>query len=62
MNVTGDSDALTADVLLQTGQPAQDGPEGQECSIWTLEYSLRWDQGLWRIDSARLPQGPPIAC
>ena len=62
MNVTGESDALTADVLLQAGQPAQDGPEGQERSIWTLEYSLRWDQGLWRIDSARLPQGPPIAC
>ena len=62
VNVTGDSDALTADVLLQTAQPAQAGPQGQECSFWTLEYSLRWDQGLWRIDSARLPQGPPTAC
>lgn len=50
-------------VELQTEQSAQNGPQGQTCSVWWLRYTLQQvGAGLWQIDRAELPEGDPVAC
>ena len=53
---------LAAFVRLRTIQAAKDGPEGQTCSDWALEYVMQWDGSIWRIADSTTPQGPPSAC
>ncbi|WP_168796542.1 S1C family serine protease [Arthrobacter echini] len=60
--VTGEGDVLLADVELRTEQSAADGPEGQECSIWTNRYQMEWDGTAWRIAQVTRPAGPPVEC
>jgi serine protease Do len=57
--VTSEGSGLTAVVRLRTSQDAQDGPDGQSCSEWVLEYSMEWDGKIWRIANSDTPQGPP---
>lgn len=61
LRTSGTEDAITAEVLIETVQDAQYGPEGQTCSQWDMEYSMVWSEGFWQIDAATL-LADPIAC
>jgi serine protease Do len=56
------SGRLVAAVRLITEQAAEDGPSGQTCSIWRLDYSMVLTAGVWHISKAKLPSGRPTAC
>lgn len=56
-----DETADTADVRFVTRQDPLDGPEGQECTIWHLRYTMRMDSGTWLIDEAKNLE-PPTDC
>lgn len=51
----------TADVAFQTNQAAENGPEGQTCTLWQVRYTMRIDAGFWTIDRATNRQ-PPQPC
>ncbi len=40
--------------FVRTEQDAADGPDGQTCSIWPLNYTLVWNGDEWLIDKATL--------
>lgn len=40
--------------FVRTEQGAADGPDGQTCSIWPLNYTLVWNGDEWLIDKATL--------
>ncbi|GAB3267858.1 hypothetical protein GCM10027562_34410 [Arthrobacter pigmenti] len=61
-SVSGQEDALTVRVHLQTVQDAEDGYEQQTCSDWTIDYTMTWDGVAWRIADDSLPAGSPTAC
>jgi serine protease Do len=60
--VSGEEDTLLADVDLRTIQDAADGPHGQTCSDWKIQYTMQWDGLSWRIAGSSLPLGDPTAC
>ncbi|MFC5268148.1 S1C family serine protease [Kribbella qitaiheensis] len=53
---------LLATVRLRTEQSAEDGPSGQTCSIWPLDYSMVLTAGVWHIGKAKLTSARPTAC
>ncbi len=60
-NAIVDGDTATIEVTFRSRQSPDLGPNGQECSLWTLSYSLiREDR--WRIDAARNIGNSPEAC
>lgn len=57
--------SFDADVVFQTEQRSDLGPDGQECSNWAMTYTIRPDGDSFRIDAATLmdTDGPnPEAC
>jgi hypothetical protein len=50
-----------ARAVLQTVQDAEDGPSGQTCSIWLLNYRMKLVGGQWLIDNAKA-RTDPSAC
>lgn len=60
LDVTGTGDALTAQTLVRTSQASQDGPEGQTCSIWSLDYAMVRDgqRGIWLVDDVTMREDP----
>lgn len=58
--VTGTGDTLTAQTQVRTTQSGEDGPDGQICSVWDLDYTVvRDDQrGIWLIDEVTAPTDP----
>ena len=58
----GPGDRLVVATLLRTEQDAADGRDGQTCSDWWLDYTMRLISGIWRIDKAKLPGARPTAC
>ncbi|MET4137237.1 S1C family serine protease [Pseudarthrobacter sp. PvP090] len=61
-DVTTSGAEVIAAVRLRTVQDPADGPAGQACSDWALEYVMQWDGTIWRIADSYTPQGPPSAC
>lgn len=48
----------TAVVSFTSRQDPEFGRNGQECTRWHLEYTLRMDSGYWRIDAAKNLETP----
>lgn len=61
-NLVRSGPTLTADVRLRTTQLPEDGPDNQTCSNWTIRYGMVLEGGIWHIDSATTPWGPPQPC
>lgn len=59
--VTGTGTTRQAQVSLVTRQASADGPDGQVCSTWHLDYRMVAVDGMWRIDHAR-SMSKPQAC
>ena len=55
---TGD----TVEVRFTSLQDASAGVDGQECSEWSMTYTLVQQGGRWLIDGARPHPGSPSAC
>jgi hypothetical protein len=53
---------LQVSTILQTEQAASEGPDGQTCSRWPLDYAMVLQAGVWHIDKAQLHGAKPIAC
>lgn len=47
-----------ADVVFRSTQDPAYGPRGQRCTMWSLQYTLRIDAGIWRIERARSQEDP----
>ena len=56
-------DVLTdwAEVTFRSQQASEFGPEGQTCTSWRVKYTLRLDEGYWRIEGAE-DLGSPQPC
>ncbi len=50
-----------ARVVLVTRQDAEQGHEGQTCSVWTIDYTMVNVGGIWLIDKAKAA-AEPAAC
>lgn len=63
-DVNGFDSAYTAQVVLQTQQAAMDGPDGQTCSNWSMQYELIPRDGKFYITEAKSldPGGVPATC
>lgn len=61
-NLLRSGSTLTADVRLRTIQLPEDGPDNQTCSNWTIRYGMVFEGGIWHIDTAKTPWGPPQPC
>ncbi|MGB8020862.1 MAG: S1C family serine protease [Candidatus Nanopelagicales bacterium] len=48
----------TAEVSFTSRQDPEFGRDGQQCTKWHLEYTLRMDSGYWRIDAAKTLETP----
>lgn len=61
--VTGSGDSLTAETWVRTTQAAEEGPDGQTCSWWALDYTLVPDEErrIWLIDGVT-PRQEPSSC
>lgn len=59
VNRTGDT--AVARTALQTKQDADQGPNGQTCSIWMINYRMKLVDGQWLIDHAET-KAPASAC
>lgn len=59
VNRTGDT--AIAETTLWTEQNAEDGPDGQTCSIWLINYTMQLVEGQWLIDEAKT-RTAPSAC
>ncbi|WIG17449.1 S1C family serine protease [Kocuria rosea] len=59
-DVTGAGDTLTARTWVRTEQSATDGPDGQTCSWWALDYTMVPDEerGIWLIDEVSSREDP----
>ncbi|MGA8978281.1 MAG: S1C family serine protease [Pedococcus sp.] len=55
-------DAAIVEVALRTEQDARDGYKGQDCSIYSLTYSMERQGAGWLIDHASNAAGSPRAC
>jgi S1-C subfamily serine protease len=53
---------LQVSTILQTEQAASEGPGGQTCSRWPLDYAMVLQAGVWHIDKAQLHEAEPTAC
>jgi serine protease Do len=53
---------LQVSTILQTEQAASEGPGGQTCSRWPLDYAMVLRAGVWHIDKAQLHGAEPTAC
>ncbi|WP_344942035.1 S1C family serine protease [Terrabacter ginsenosidimutans] len=61
--VTGAADdAKVVRTILRTEQSAENGHDGQTCSVWVIDYGMVRVSGAWLINSAKSPSGPPSAC
>lgn len=61
-NITNSSNSnITADVSFQTTQDAKNGPSGQTCSVWHMNYTMVWSAVLWQIERVRAT-APPEPC
>lgn len=55
--------ARLADVTFISVQAAEQGTDGQTCSVWNLRYTVVDEDGEWRIDRVRRARpGVPQAC
>lgn len=63
-SVTGSGAELEVLASIRTEQSAQDGPDGQTCTVWPLTYRMVENPalGLWQIDAATLEEREPVAC
>jgi len=63
LDITGaGTGRLIAATRLRSIQDAIDGPDGQTCSDWRLDYTMVLVDGIWRIDKAKQPGAGPTAC
>lgn len=63
-DVQGTGDHLQARVTLATAQDAEHSPRGttgQECSLWTLDYTMEWDSTRWLMENVQTV-GTPEDC
>ncbi|WP_156035266.1 S1C family serine protease [Terrabacter tumescens] len=60
--VTGSAAAKVVRTILRTEQSAENGHDGQTCSVWVIDYGMIRVAGAWLINSAKSPSGPPTAC
>ena len=60
--VTGTESAKVVRTILRTEQSAENGHDGQTCSVWVIDYGMVRSSGAWLISSAKSPNGPPSAC
>ena len=51
-------DTAIAQTVLQTNQDAVDGPDGQTCTIWLMNYRMQLVEGQWLIDNAKMRIAP----
>ncbi|MCD1144304.1 serine protease [Kocuria sp. LUK] len=60
LDLTGGGGTLEAQTLVRTEQSEADGPEGQTCSVWALDYTMVRDEqrGIWLIDDVALREDP----
>lgn len=60
LDVTGTGDTLTTQTQVRTTQLSENGPDGQTCSVWTLDYTMVRDEqrGTWLIDEVTTPEDP----
>jgi len=60
LDVSGSGDTLTARALVRTTQDAADGPDGQTCSIFALDYTMVQDEqrGIWLINEVQEREDP----
>lgn len=63
-DVNGFDNAYGVTAVLQTQQAAMDGPEGQTCSNWSMQYELIPRDGKFYITEAKSldPGGVPASC
>lgn len=54
---TGVDDSNFADVSFVSSQHADQGPDGESCSVWHLRYHFTLENGLFRIRSAQAQPG-----
>jgi serine protease Do len=60
-DVSRTGDTAIAQTVLQTEQDASDGPHGQTCTIWLMNYRMKLVDGTWLIDNAKR-RTDPSAC
>jgi S1-C subfamily serine protease len=60
-DIRGTVNELTAYTVLRTEQSSVDGPNGQTCSDFPLNYEMKRDGTAWRM-AAATAAGPPTAC
>lgn len=54
-----DGDTLIVDTEVVTRQDAEYGPDGHDCSVWDLTYTLVWGEGTYLLQQAK---GTEKAC
>lgn len=63
-DVQGTGDQLRTRIQLATAQDAEHSPKGttgQECSLWTLDYTMDWDGTRWLMENVQTV-GVPQDC
>lgn len=63
-DVQGTGEQLETRVTLATAQDAEHSPRGttgQECSLWTLDYTMEWDGTTWLMENVQTV-GVPEDC
>lgn len=60
LDVTGTGDTFRTQTQVRTTQSSEDGPDGQTCSVWALDYTMVRDEqrGTWLIDEVTTPEDP----
>ncbi len=50
--VVDDVDTRTVWLTFASIQSPDIGPEGEDCTLWSIDYTMEWLEGKWYIDRA----------
>lgn len=59
---SGSLEALQLRVDLSTRQDAEDGRDGQTCSVWPMTYTVADVDGTWKIHKVKMTGEGPTPC
>ena len=61
-SISDTSGGIDAVISFRSLQDPAYGPNGQDCSDWTLSWDMEWDGARWLVDDVDALNGTPTGC